>query len=108
MTRGTIVWVNLGDADPPEIGKTRPAVVVSNSEQKCRARHRVVVPLSSRPPETWPLRLAVPALAKQKRSYAIVAGIHQVDKRRLCGTIGVAPEAFMRELTGAMMAYLGD
>ena len=31
--RGAEVWVSLEDAHPPELGETRPAVVVSNSEQ---------------------------------------------------------------------------
>jgi mRNA-degrading endonuclease toxin of MazEF toxin-antitoxin module len=43
MTRGTIVWVNLEDADPPEMGKTRPGVVVSNSEQNSLLDTVVVV-----------------------------------------------------------------
>ena len=33
MNRGTVVWVDLSDAHPPEMGKQRPAVVVSNSTQ---------------------------------------------------------------------------
>ena len=33
LMRGTLLWVNLEDAHPPEMGKTRPAIVVSNSEQ---------------------------------------------------------------------------
>jgi len=33
MTRGAVIWVDLTDATPPEMGKRRPAVVVSNSVQ---------------------------------------------------------------------------
>lgn len=108
MTRGTLVWVNLEDADPPEIGKTRPAVVVSNSEQNGVLGTVVVVPMSSRPPEIWPLRLELPAAAKRKRSFAVVPGIRQLDKRRLMGTIGRVPEPFLQALSGAIAAYLGD
>ncbi|KAB2647661.1 MAG: type II toxin-antitoxin system PemK/MazF family toxin [Verrucomicrobia bacterium] len=43
MKRGTVVWVNLSDAHPPEMGKLRPAVILSNSRpykpgQRLRAR----------------------------------------------------------------------
>lgn len=108
MRRGSIVWVNLEDADPPEMGKTRPAVVVSNSEQNGVLGTVVVVPLSSRPPEIWPLRLELGASGKRKRSFAIVPGIRQVAKRRLLDSIGSAPDRFMLELTRALAAYLGE
>ncbi len=34
MKRDTVVWVNLSDAHPPEMGKVRPAVILSNSEMQ--------------------------------------------------------------------------
>jgi mRNA-degrading endonuclease toxin of MazEF toxin-antitoxin module len=108
MTRGTIVWVNLEDADPPEMGKTRPAVVVSNSEQNAVLATVVVVPLSTRPPAIWPLRLELAASGKRKKSYAVVPGIRQVNKRRLLESVGSAPARFMAELTQALSVYLGD
>jgi mRNA-degrading endonuclease toxin of MazEF toxin-antitoxin module len=108
VTRGTLVWVNLEDADPPEMGKTRPAVVVSNSEQNAVLGTVVVVPTSSRAPEIWPLRLEIPALGKHKKSYAIVPGIRQVDKRRLVGTVGRVPDASLDRLAEAVVAYLSD
>lgn len=108
MTRGSVHWVNLEDADPPEMGKTRPAVIVSNSEQNAVLDTVVVVPLSTRAPAIWPLRIELPAAGKRKRSFAIVAGIRQVDKRRLLGALGTAPEGFLEDLTRAIVAYLGD
>jgi mRNA-degrading endonuclease toxin of MazEF toxin-antitoxin module len=108
VTRGTIHWVSLEDAQPPELGKTRPAVVLSNSEQNAVVDTVVVVPLSTTPPAIWPLRLELFGSGKRKRSFAVVPGLRQVDKRRLLGTLGHAPEAFMRELTRAVVAYLGD
>lgn len=108
MTRGSLVWVNLEDADPPEMGKTRPAVVVSNSEQNAVLGTVVVVPTSSRAPEIWPLRLEVPALGKHGKSYAVVPGIRQIDKRRVVGAIGVVPAAALDRLTDAVSAYLRD
>lgn len=109
MTRGSILWVNLEDADPPEMGKTRPAVVVSNSEQNAMLDTVVVIPLSTRPPAIWPLRIELSgASARRKKSYAIVPGIRQVDKRRLLGSLGRAPDDFLRELSQALHTYLGE
>lgn len=108
MKRGTVVWVNLEDAHPPELGKTRPAVLVSNSEQNDVLDSVVVVPLSSRPPAIWPLRIAVPGLGKLKRSFAVTPGIRQVAKRRLMRTEGVVPDELLGDLTSALEAYLRD
>jgi mRNA-degrading endonuclease toxin of MazEF toxin-antitoxin module len=110
MTRGSILWVNLEDADPPEMGKTRPAVIVSNSEQNALLDTVVVVPLSSRPPAIWPLRLELVARSAKRirKSYAVVPGIRQVDKRRLLGGVGRVPDDFLEELTKALATYLGD
>lgn len=105
MKRGTIVWVNLEDTFPPEIGKTRPGIVVSNTEQNHILQTLVIVPLSSRPPEIWPLRLHV-ELPKQKASFAIIPGIRQVSRGRLLDTVAVASNEFLAKLDEAMAAYL--
>ena len=31
MRRGSVWWINLEPVSPPELGKVRPAVVISNS-----------------------------------------------------------------------------
>jgi mRNA-degrading endonuclease toxin of MazEF toxin-antitoxin module len=107
MKRGTIVWINLEDASPPELGKTRPGVVISNSEQNMLLESVVAVPLSTQAPELWPLRLKL-ALPRQKTSYAVLPGMRQVKSSRLLDVMGHAPAEFMRELDRALAAYLSD
>ena len=107
MKRGAVVWINLEDATPPELGKTRPGVIVSNSEQNLLLDSVVAVPLSTQPPEIWPLRLKL-SLSKQKASYAILPGIRQVKTSRLLDVIDHAPAEFMRSLDRALAAYLSD
>lgn len=107
MRRGSICWVNLEGASPPEFGKVRPGLVVSNSAQNELLDTVVIVPLSSRPKEIWPLRLRLP-MPDRKESYAVLPGIRQVNKLRLLDSIGLAPAAFMREIDGALHAYLTD
>ncbi len=105
MKRGSIVWINLEDTSPPEIGKTRPGVVVSNTEQNHILPTVVIVPFSSRAPAIWPLRLRVEA-PKLKTSYAITPGIRQVSRDRLMEVVGLASTDFLAELDEAISAYL--
>lgn len=107
MKRGSIVWINLEDARPPEVGKTRPGIVISNSEQNAHLETVVAIPLSTQAPELWPLRLKL-KLAGQKISYAVLPGIRQVKKARLLDVIEIAPGEFMQTLDRALSAYLSD
>ncbi|HEY6509275.1 MAG TPA: type II toxin-antitoxin system PemK/MazF family toxin, partial [Vicinamibacterales bacterium] len=70
MKRGTVVWVDLSDTSPPEMGKVRPGVVVSGTAHNDVLNTVVVVPTSSVPPEILPLRVAVGSFAG-KQSYAV-------------------------------------
>ena len=108
MKRGSVVRINLEDTLPPEFGKTRPAVIISNSEQNRLLPTVVVVPLSARPPAVWPLRIEVPAGPAHRASYAVVPGLRQVSKERLVETIAELPYSFMDTLMEACMAYLDD
>lgn len=107
MKRGTIYWINLEPTEPPEFGKIRPGLILSNSEQNALLPTVVIVPLSTRPPEIWPLRLEL-SLPKEKRSYVVVPGIRQIHKGRLKEMIGIAPVDFLQKLDEAMHAYLSD
>ena len=99
MKRGSLCWVNLGPSNPPEFGKLRPGIVISNTEQNSRLPTVVVLPLSSRAPEIWPLRLGF-KMPDGKESFVVVPGIRQVDKSRLQEMIGSVSEAFFfRSLT---------
>lgn len=107
MRRGGAYWIDLEPSSPPEMGKTRPGIVVSNSLQNEHLDSVVVVPLSSRAPEIWPLRLAMD-LPGLKTSYAVIPGIRQVSKSRLHRFIGAAPSPAMRRLGEALALYLAD
>lgn len=107
MKRGTVVWVNLSEAHPPEMGKTRPAVVLSNTTLNARLGTVVVVPLSTQAGEIWPLRIKV-AAGGRKASFAILPGIRQVAKARLLDVAGSLPPDDLRKLDRAAAAYLSD
>ena len=107
MNRGVICWVNLEDAFPPEFGKVRPGLVVSNSAQNELLDTVVIIPLSTRGKEIWPLRLRLTA-SLGKESFAVLPGIRQVNKKRLLDRLGQATPDFMRGLDGALKAYLTE
>jgi mRNA-degrading endonuclease toxin of MazEF toxin-antitoxin module len=77
MKRGTVVWVNLSDAVPPEMGKVRPGIIVSGTALNEVLNTVVVVPTSTVAPQILPLRLAVGSFAG-KDSYAVVPGIRSL------------------------------
>lgn len=106
MKRGSVYWINLEPASPPEHGKVRPAVVVSNSVYNERLDSVVVIPLSSRSPEIWPLRLRL-LVPRLKASFAVVAGIRQVSKARLHEYLGQTADTEIERLNEAIALYLG-
>ena len=105
MKRGTVVWVDLSDSSPPEMGKVRPAVIVSCDAHNDILGTVVVVPTSSIAPEIWPLRLAVGTFAG-KQSFAVIPGIRQVRKGRLRGELGQLSDIKLRALDECLQAYL--
>lgn len=107
MRRGAVYWINLEPAHPPELGKVRAAIIVSNSDYNERLASVVVVPVSSKAPEIWPLRLAI-ELPGEKRSFVVVPGIRQVSRGRLHERIGQLPPAAMDRVAEAIALYLGE
>jgi mRNA-degrading endonuclease toxin of MazEF toxin-antitoxin module len=105
MKRGTVVWVDLSDANPPEMGKVRPGIIVSGSAHNEVLSTVVVVPTSSVAPEIPPLRVAIGNFAG-KDSFAVIPGIRQVRKGRLRGAIGQLSSESLAALDDCLEAYL--
>lgn len=105
--RGSTFWINLGATSPPELGKTRPGVIVSSTAHNEALDSVVVVPLSTIGSEIWPLRIRTDNV-RGKATFAILPGIRQVSKARLAGFIGVASNSFMKRLDAAIALYIGD
>jgi mRNA interferase MazF len=105
MKRGMVVWVDLSDSSPPEMGKVRPAIIVSGDAYNDALNSVVVVPTSSIAPEIWPLRLAVGVFAG-KQSFAVIPGIRQVRKTRLRAELGQLSDTKLHALDECLQAYL--
>ena len=105
MKRGTVVWVDLSDSIPPEMGKVRPGIVVSGTAHNEVLNTVVVVPTSSIAPEIRPLRLEVGNFSG-KATYAVIPGIRQVRKGRLRGVLGNLSHEHLTLLDECLEAYL--
>lgn len=97
--------MNLEPATPPEFGKVRPALIVSNSEQNLLLPTVVVLPVSSRAPEIWPLRLRF-TLPDRQESFVVLPGIRQIHNKRLQDRIGAVSEDFLARVDEALSVYL--
>jgi len=105
MKRGSVVWVDLSDTTPLEMGKVRPGIVVSGTAHNEVLNTVVIVPTSSLAPEIWPLRLAIGRFAG-KESFAVIPGIRQVRKGRLRGALGELSHDQLAMLDECLEAYL--
>lgn len=108
MTRGTVVWVDLSDVAPPEMGKRRPAIIVSNSDQNLALDSVVGVPLSSLPPEIAPLRVRLQPTGFKTASFAVVPGIRQLKRSRILSEAGKLDATQLARLDQAIREYLSD
>lgn len=107
MKRGSLVWVNLEDATPPEFGKVRPGLIISSTLQNTILQTVVILPISTKPPEIPPLRLQL-RMPNGKNSFVVIPGIRQVNKSRLLETIGQTSPEVMKAVEKAVFAYLMD
>ncbi|MBI4703186.1 MAG: type II toxin-antitoxin system PemK/MazF family toxin [Deltaproteobacteria bacterium] len=108
MTRGSVIWVDLSGTAPPEMGRRRPAVVVSGSVHNQILDTLVAVPLSSQAPEIPLLRLRVVTAALRRVSYAVVPGLRQIKRSRILGQAGHLSAEDLARLDHAIRAYLSD
>lgn len=105
MKRGSVYWVNLEPSDPPEFGKVRPGLILSGTEYNLQMNTVVIVPLSTKAPEIWPLRLEL-KLKGIPTSYLVLPGIRQVSKNRLRDSVGIVSAAILAKIDDALQAYL--
>jgi len=117
MTRGEWAFPRFGDVfdvnfDPvigSEIGKRRPALVVSNDINNEFAATVTVLPITSQPAaKTYPFEVVVAAgVAGLTRDSRIKANqVRTLDKRRIAGFRGQLPEVYLRLAERALRVHL--
>lgn len=107
MKRGNIWKINLESASLPEFGKVRLGIIISNSDMNLLLPTVLIIPVSSRPPDNFPLRVEF-KMPDGRFSYAVVPGMRQIKKERLAAPLGLVDESTIDKLFEAISIYLRD
>lgn len=107
--RGEIWLVSLEPTIGHEIGKTRPALVISHDRNNQFADTITVIPITSKTEKIYPFETFIskeeanlPKDSKVKSNQ-----IRTVDKRRLVKFINRIPEGKLRQVEQATLIHLG-
>jgi mRNA interferase MazF len=108
IRRGDIYWVKLDPIEGSEIGKTRPAVVISNNINNEFADTVTVLPITSSIGKVYPFEVFIkkgianiPSDSKVKANQ-----IRTADKSRLKDLIGTIPDTIVRDIEKATKIHL--
>lgn len=108
IKRGDIYWVKLDPIKGSEIGKTRPAVVISNNINNELADTVTIVPITSSVGKVYPfevlIRKGTANLADDSKAKA--NQIRTVDKSRLKNLIGTIPSPILEDIEKAIKIHL--
>ncbi len=104
MKRGEVWWVEFDPAIGSEIGKRRPAVIVSNDAANRNLPRVVVVPLTSNITKLYPGE----ALVKigDQSSKAMADQIMTADKARLKSQFGTLSKSDVKNVEEAIRVHL--
>ena len=103
--RGDVHWVSLDPARGTEIGKTRPAVVISNDACNRFGTRVVVVPLTSNVESLYPGEAIVSV--RGKRTRALGDQMRSLDQRRVRGRLARLTVEELAEVEAAVRVTLG-
>jgi mRNA interferase MazF len=107
--RGAIYWVNLDPTVGTEIGKTRPAVIISNDTGNQYSARVIVAPLTTGGiGKVYPFEVLVPAAegGLEHTSKIALDQIRTLDKKRLGQLLGELPAERMTEVDQAIRRSL--
>lgn len=107
--RGEIYWVNLEPVTGAEIGKQRPALIISNDLNNELAGTVTVAPLTSTVQKKhflFEVLLPQGQAGLSRSSRIKLDQIRTVDKTRLQGCLGKVNPEYMEEVKKAIMVHL--
>lgn len=103
--RGDVHWVSLDPVRGTEIGKTRPAVVISNDACNRFGTRVVVVPVTSNVESLYPGEAIVAVQGKQTR--VLGDQIRSLDRSRVRGRLARLTVDELRDVEAAVRVTLG-
>jgi len=108
IRRGDVYWVKLDPIEGSEIGKTRPAVVISNNINNEFADTVTVLPVTSSVGKVYPFEVFLKkGIANISSDSKVKANqIRTVDKKRLKERIGTIPEVILIEIEKAVKIHI--
>jgi len=108
IRRGDVYWVKLDPIEGSEIGKTRPAVVISNNINNEFADTVTVLPVTSSVGKVYPFEVLLnKGIANMPGDSKVKANqIRTVDKKRLKERIGTIPDAILIEIETSVKIHI--
>jgi len=107
--RGEIWVVSLEPVIGHEIGKTRPALVISNNRNNQFADTITVLPITSKTEKIYPFEVFI--LKEESKllvdSKIKANQIRTIDKERLCKLMSRISEEKLKEVEQAILIHLG-
>ena len=107
--RGEVYLVSFNPVVGSEIGKSRPALVMSNNRNNEFADTVTVIPITSKTAKVYPFEVFVPkgAAGLVKDSKAKCDQIRTISKKRLIKYLGTLEEVHLKEIEKAILIHLG-
>ncbi|MHC9541801.1 MAG: type II toxin-antitoxin system PemK/MazF family toxin [Vulcanimicrobiota bacterium] len=107
--RGQIWTVSLEPVKGSEIGKTRPAIVISNDRNNEFAETVTVIPITSQLSRIYPFEalLAGGSSGLAKDSLAKCNQVRTISKERLLTLLGAISPEEMRQVEKGLLLHLG-
>lgn len=108
IKKGDIYLVDLNPVVGSEIGKTRPAIVISNDINNKYAETITIIPVTSSLSKIYPFEVFLEAnknLGLDKDSKAKINQIRTIDKNRLIQKIGFLTKNLIKDVEKAILVH---